>query len=150
MRFFLFLAVCIVFGGMLLTTLACPYVGPHYPVTYGLTPTPTAPPSVAITISGSGPYATSPSSVTVSTSGVVTVTDQSTGYSPTSFQFYIGNNGICAPGTFTIPAGGTTVFSGTPFATPGTYYYHDINLSNCGTSSCASTCSAPSGTIVTY
>src|SRR5581483_561363 len=148
MRFFLFLAVCIVFGGMLLTTLACPYVGPHYPVTYGLTPTPTAPPSVAITISGAGPYAMSPSAVTVSSSGVVTVTDQSSYGS--NFQFYIGNGGVCAPVTLIVPSGGTTAFSGTPFATPGTYYYHDINLSNCGTSSCASTCSAPSGTIVAY
>ncbi|HVZ81806.1 MAG TPA: hypothetical protein VHE12_13550 [bacterium] len=146
MRSFFILAICIVFGGMLITTLACPYVGPHYPVTYGLTPTPTAPPSVAITISGTGTYSTAPSAVTVSSSGVVTVTDQSTYGS--NFQFFIGNATACAPLTLTVPAGGTAVFSGTPFSTPGIYYYHDMNLSSCGVTSCASTCTAPSGTIV--
>ena len=143
MRSFFFFAVCIVFGGMLLTTLACPYSGPHYPVTYGLTPTPTAPPTASVTIVGSGTYTYSPSAVTIQHGGTVVFYD-STGIAGHTVHVDNGS-GTCVTDP-SVPANGSVALTA-PFANIGTFYYHCDLHSPCGVATCGSSCTGMVGTV---
>jgi len=138
MRFFLFLAVCIVFGRMLLSTLACPYVGPHYPVTYGLTPTPTPPTIATVTISSS---TFSPAAVTIAQGGAVIFQNNDAfphTMDPSSGGACGTDNPIAASSSITLT-----------FPSPVTIYYHcSIHAPSCN-GVCSVTCTGPmTGTLV--
>jgi plastocyanin len=131
-----------------LFSLGCPYVGPQYPVQYGnATATPTPPPTTAaVTLIGNSPanYAFSPATVTVAPGGSVTFVD-TTGFN--SHVLYVDNGaGTCIAGSITVPANGSIVVTA-PFALAGTYHYHCIYHSPCGTTTCNATCTGMAGTV---
>jgi hypothetical protein len=132
MRFFLFFLVCIVLGSMLLTTLACPYVGPHYPVTYGLTPTPTPPTTASVTISSS---TYNPAAVTISQGGAVIFLNND----PYPHSMYPSNGAACGTDNPIAASSSITL----TFPTAVTIYYHcSIHAAGCN-STCLSSCSGP-------
>ena len=132
MRYLLFLLVCIVLGGVLLTNLACPYVGPHYPVTYGLTPTPTPPTTATVIISSS---TFSPVAVTIAQGGAVFFQNNDAyahTMDPSNGSGCGASNPIAASSSITLT-----------FASPTTIYYHcAIHAPSCN-GVCSVTCTGP-------
>lgn len=138
MRFFLFLTVCIVLGGILLNSLACPFRGPQYPVIYGNTATPTPPMTASVTISGS---TYSPASVTIGVGGTVVWLNND----PYPHSVEPSSGAACAADN---AIGGSSAITLT-FPTTGTVHYHcSIHAASCN-GVCSVTCTGPmTGTVV--
>jgi plastocyanin len=144
------LAFCMGCAVLSLFSLGCPTIGPQYPVQYGPA-TPTPPPAVAVTLTGTSPanYAFNPSTVTVAPSGSITFIDQTTGFGSSHVLLVDNGAGTCLSTSteITVPMGGSIVVTAGPFAVAGTYHYHCIYHSPCGTSSCAATCTGMAGVV---
>jgi|GEM_PF-1656464 len=141
LRVFLFFAGC---GLLTLISLACPYVGPQYPVTYGYTPTPTPPPAIAVSLVGSGPFTFNPASVTISHGGSVTFTDTTN----VPHVVYVDNGAGACAANYPVPNLGSVVVTA-PFTSAGTYNYHCLYHSpTCGSTTCNAACTGMTGNVV--
>jgi plastocyanin len=140
------LAFCVVCAVMSLFSLGCPTVGPQYATQYGPS-TPNPPPSVAVTLTGTTSYTFSPSTITLAPGGSVTFIDQTT-YGSTHVIWVDNGSGVClgASAAVTVPVLGSIVVSA-PFGYVGTYHYHCIYHSPCGTTTCNATCTGMTGVV---
>jgi plastocyanin len=123
----LLIVMTLLIGGLL--HLSCAYVGPQYPVIYGV-PTATPYPNVAVTVTGP-PYAMNPLSVTISPGGSVTFVNNTA-----IADNLLPDNGqgtACGTTAYPLPASGTVVI---PFTSIGTYNVHSTiaGHTTCGNS----------------
>lgn len=140
------LAFCMTCAVMSLFSLGCPTVGPQYPFQYGPA-TPTPAPAAAVTLTGTSTYTFNPAAVTIAPGGSVTFVDQTTFGS--SHVIWVDNgSGVClgASAAVTVPVLGSITVSA-PFGYAGTYHYHCIYHSPCGTTTCNATCTGMTGVV---